>query len=229
MKFITEADLRNLYQLEPFTAYHLEPDVRFTPGARQFLRDHRIHMIENNSDNRKKTVNKKEPAELTESKNNWKNMKLYSKMKSLEALFLITEGELLQRDVGLAQSVIFLRKQFHCIKNVAKSKDSGSVDNLCCHECTGIKKDNFSDTLEDCFEITEFHMQLEKGKEIIILHKLRCALQEIEPVVLEFYESSDDDESTLCKFIISKINQIINSLSQLICSAFGGEKCQKQS
>lgn len=225
MKFITEADLRKLYKLEPFTAYHLEQDVRLTPGARQFLMDHRV-LIGDNSGNKIKTENKKEVAKITNSKNKWKDLKLYSKMQSIEALFLLTEEELLQRNVGLAQSVINLRKQFHCIKNVVKSRDYGSVENLCCHECTGIKKDNFSDTLEDCFEVTEFHMQLKKGKEIIILHKLRCALRELEPVMFELYES--DDENTLCKFIISKVNQIINSLSQLICSAFGGEKCQKQ-
>ncbi len=226
MKFITEADLRNLYKREPFTAYHLEPDVRLTPGARQFLMDHRIHIIGNNLGNKKETENNKKAASLTESKNNWKNMKLYSKMKSIEALFFLIEEELLQRDVGLAQSVINLRKQFYCIKNAVKTNVC-SVENLCCHECTGIKQDNFSDTLEDCFEITEFHMQLKKGKEIIVLHQLRCALQEIEPVAREVYEGSDE-EKILCEFIVGKVNQIINSFSHLICSAFGGEKCQRQ-
>ncbi len=70
-------------------------------------------------------------------------------------------------------------------------------------------------------------MQLKKGKEIIVLHQLRCALQEIEPVAREVYEGSDE-EKMLCEFIVGKVNQIINSLSHLICSAFGGEKCQRQ-
>ena len=37
MKYITEADLRNLYRTTPFTTYETEPGTRLTPGARQFL------------------------------------------------------------------------------------------------------------------------------------------------------------------------------------------------
>lgn len=37
MKYITEEDLRDLYRKAPFTKYDLEPGVRLTPGARQFL------------------------------------------------------------------------------------------------------------------------------------------------------------------------------------------------
>ncbi len=68
-------------------------------------------------------------------------------------------------------------------------------------------------------------MELRNGRKIIILHRLRCALREIEPVVLELYE--DNDENELCKEIIKKVNQIINILSQMICSVLGGEKCQR--
>ena len=53
-------------------------------------------------------------------------------------------------------------------------------------------------------------MELKNGRKIIILHRLRCALREIEPVVLELYE--DNDENELCKEIIKKVNQIINIL-----------------
>ena len=39
MKYITEADLRDLYRTTPFTTYETEPGTRLTPGARQFLGD----------------------------------------------------------------------------------------------------------------------------------------------------------------------------------------------
>lgn len=225
MKFITEVDLRDLYKKEPFTSYDLQSDARLTPGARQFLVDRGINMLDNDSSKKKKTVNIKRSVEFPESKKNWKNMKLYCKMKSIEALFLLTGEELLSRDVALTQSVIKLNKQFSSIRNAVKSK--GKLENLSCIECTGINENNFSDNLDDCFEITEFHMQLEKGKDILILHRLRCALQEIEPLVLELFISSNE-ENELCEDIIRKVNQIINSLSQLICSTYGGKKCQKQ-
>lgn len=226
MKFITEDDLRNLYKKEPFTAYEIEPGTRITPGARQFLLDHGIKMIEDESFTKRNTVNSRQASMLQERKNSWKKKKLNSKMKSVEALFLLAGEELLSGDVSLAQNVIDLGKQLGHIKNAGEGKEI--VENLSCQECTGINMENFSDGLDDCFEITEVHMQLKKGRKIIILHRLRCALREIEPVVLELYEDSDD-ENLRCKEVIGKVNQIINTLSQMICSVVGGEKCQRKS
>jgi len=224
MKFITEGDLRDLYKIEPFTAYDLESNARLTPGARQYLTDRGINMLNGASGTR--TVKAKKSAELPESKNNWKKLRLYSLLKSIDALFLLTVEELLSRDVCLAQITLKLNRQFSCIKNTVKN--NSTVENLSCSECTGINENNFSDSLEDCFEITDFHMQLEKGREILILHRLRCALQEIEPVAQEL-SCSSEDEKKLFEEIVCKVNQIINSLSQLICSAVGGEKCQRKS
>ena len=224
MKFITEGDLRDLYKIEPFTAYDLESNARLTPGARQYLTDRGINMLNGASGTR--TVKAKKSAELPESKNNWKKLRLYSLLKSIDALFLLTVEELLSRDVCLAQITLKLNRQFSCIKNTVKN--NSTVENLSCSECTGINENNFSDSLEDCFEITDFHMQLEKGREILILHRLRCVLQEIEPVAQEL-SCSSEDEKKLFEEIVCKVNQIINSLSQLICSAVGGEKCQRKS
>lgn len=42
MKFITEAELRDIYRIHPFTTYEAEPGSRLTPGARQFLSDRGI-------------------------------------------------------------------------------------------------------------------------------------------------------------------------------------------
>ncbi|MEY8000890.1 ethanolamine utilization protein [Clostridium sp. Mt-5] len=235
MKFITEIDLRDLYRKEPFTDYKAESGTRLTPGARQFLADKGINIFGKSSYTNRKTVKKntedeklhpieEHKSESINKQNDWRMKKLYSKMGSMEALFLITEEELLGRDVFLAQNVINLGKQFTNIKNAMKGK--GSTGNLCCNGCTGINTDNFSSNVDDCFEITEFHVQLEKGREILILHRLRCALREIEPAVLETVEG--DYKSELYKDVVGKINQVINSLSQMICSIIGGKKCQRE-
>ncbi|MBK5245709.1 MAG: ethanolamine utilization protein [Peptostreptococcaceae bacterium] len=226
MKFITENDLRDFNKKEPFTTYEIEPGARLTPGARQYLSDRGINMFDNDISPKKDTANVVNPSALPERKNNWKKKKLHSKMRSTEALFLQSFEELLSGDVLLAQSVINLGKQFSCIKNHVEGK--GSVENLNVTECTGINADNFSDDLDDCFEITDFHMQLKQGRKIIILHRLRSDLREIEPVVLELYEGSND-ENELCTEVIGKVNQIVNTLSQMICSVLGGEECQRKS
>lgn len=232
MKFITESDLRDFNRKEPFTTYELEPGARLTPGARQFLSDRGINMFGNDSYAKKNTVDAKQSFATLEKKNTWKKKKLHSRMKSTEALFLESYEELLSGDASLAESLINLGKQFSCIKNAVEGK--GSMENLCCTkcmecaECTGIKEENFSNDLGDCVEITEAHMQLKQGRKIIILHRLRCDLREVEPVILEVYEDSEDNNE-LCTEVIGKINQIVNILSQMICSVVGGKECQRKS
>lgn len=223
MKFITEDDLRDLYKIEPFTTYDMEPGTRITPGARQFLADRGINMFDDVPVKKTDSNNRKNTGQ-PEDRKNCKNRRLTSRMNTVEALFLLTGEELLTRDVCLAQKVINLSKQFTCIKKVVDGK--GIAEDLCCEKCTGINEECFSDYLEDCFEINEFHIQLEKGKEILLLHRLRCELKEIEPFVLELYKNCEEKDAP-GEEIIRKINQISNTLSQMICAAFGGEKCQK--
>ena len=225
MKFITEDDLRDLYKKEPFTAYDLEPETRLTPGARQFLADRGINMFDDIPCMKKTEGTQKKASPLANKKTNWRKKKLEGRMKVVEAMFLLTEEELLKKDVCLAQSLILLGKQFSCINGELAGK--GPAESITCQECTGITQENFSDDIGDCFEINEFHMQLEKGREILLLHTLRCELREIEPIVMELCESNQnsEEEDRLCEDVIEKVNQIINSLSQMICTAFGGKKC----
>jgi ethanolamine utilization cobalamin adenosyltransferase len=225
MKFITEEDLRDLYKKTPFTTYDLDSEARLTPGARQFLAERGIKIFDQNDMYQKSTVNNNQSSDFTVSKRKWKDLKLNSKMKSIEAMFLLTGEELLSGDVRLAESVLLLSKQFSSLKNAVRSQ--GIVENLCCNECSGINKNNFSDHLDDCFEMTDVHIQLKKGRDLLLLHRLRCALQEIEPVVLELC-TFNKEEIGQYEDVIQKMNQIINSLSQLICSVVGGEKCLKQ-
>lgn len=226
MKFITEEDLRDLFRKEPFTTYEIKEGERLTPGARQFLLDRKVNICEDGSCIKKNTEELKKQSNEAETKTNWKKKMFHCKIKSMEALFLLTAQELLSRDVFLAQSIINLGKDFSNIKKALEKKDVGQT--FCLKECTGIKVDNFSHDLDDCFEITDFHIQLEKGRDIIILHRLRCALRELEPFVLELFENNDS-EIEFCKDIVGKVNQSINALSQIICSIVGGKICQRKS
>ena len=225
MKYITEEDLRDLYRKEPFTKYSLESGIRLTPGARQFLIDKGISGFDTEHFSNGQPENSSPPAVADEPKDICIPKKLVRYMKSIEALFLLTEQELLSRDVCLTQSVIRLGKQFGSITKSINGK--GTVENLDCNECTCINCNNYSEDLGDCFEITEFHMQLEKGREILLLHRLRCTLYELISVIQEQNEGKENGKE-LWMDIIGKIYQIINTLSQLICTAFGGKKCQRQ-
>lgn len=219
MKFITEEDLRDQFRREPFTTFELEPGSRLTPGARQFLSDRGINMSDNGPAARKEAP---KPGKINE----WEKKKFSCMMRSAEAMFLMVGEELLRGDEVLAQSIIDLGRQFTSIKNAFNG--NGSIDNLCCKDCTGINEKNFSDDLDDCFEINESHIQLKKGRDIIVLHRLRCNLRELEAGILEMYDGHPE-ENDLRKELIGKVNQIVNTLSQLICSVAGGKICQKKS
>ncbi len=226
MKFITEDDLRDLYKKEPFTEYVIEAGTRLTPGARQFLADRQIFLPDEDTVPMGRSLGKQESksGKLAKDKTLW-GKRLSIRMKSVETLFLVLAEELLSRDVLLAQKIISLKK---CFTDIRKTMDGGAAcDVLNCEECTGIREDNFSQELGECFEITEFHIQLGKGREIISLHRLRCALQEMQMEIEEAFDNCGDNKQ--CKEITGKTNQIINTLSQLICYAAGGETCQRKS
>jgi len=218
MRFITEEELRDRYRKEPFTTFQLEEGARLTPGARQFLSDKGISMSEGMPASAK---NEARPTKM----NDREKKKVGCMMKSAEAMFLVAGEELLRGDQNLAKSVIDLGKQFTAVKNAFNC--SGTADNLCCKECTGINEKNFSDELEDCFEITDVHVQLKKGRDIVLLHRLRCSLRELEASILEMSEGRTE-ESGFIGELVGKLNQIVNTLSQMICSVVGGNVCQRK-
>lgn len=222
MKFITEEYLRDLYKREPFSTYQLNQEERLTPGARQYLSDRGIKMLNEVSCNNKKNPEAKQSKTLAVGNNNNKK-KLCYKLKSVEALFLVTSSDILNEDIILAQNIIALGKKITNIRKFIEGKSQ--LESLSCQECAGMNSTNFYNDIDDCFEITEFYVQLEKSKEILKLHTLRCALHELDPYVIEVYE---EDDNNLGKDVIKNINSIINLLSQMICSIVGGKRCQRK-
>lgn len=225
MKFITEDDLRDLYKIEPFITYHIEPGTRLTPGARQFLLDRGMDLYEKDFQKNNGGTPSSKQAEVLKKKEALKSKKLVTRLKTIESLFLITSEELIIKDVCLAQRVVELSRCFSSLRKLAEGV--ATEEKLFWNQCTGMNTDNFSDDLDDCFEITDFHIQLEKGREIIVLHRLRCQLHEMQLFIQEYYEN-EPNEKALYEEMAGKVNTIINCLSQMICAAFGGEKCQRQ-
>ncbi|MCE5173456.1 cobalamin adenosyltransferase [Paenibacillus profundus] len=221
MKFITEMELRNVYRLEPFTSYMVEHGSRLTPEARQFLTDRQIAVSYGTQEqNQEPPPNPERQAK----KQDWRRGKLRCQMQSVSALFLLTGQELLERDVLLAQKVLELSRLFSALQ---KGERGGtSTADLSFQGCTGITADVLFEDAGDCFEVTEFHIQLEKGREIALLHRLRSALRELGFAVLEAAEGSPQEKAE--EPIIPGINYMINALSSLICKTTGGRTCQRQ-
>ncbi|MCI7379947.1 MAG: hypothetical protein SPI21_25480 [Hungatella hathewayi] len=210
MKYITEADLRDLYRTTPFTTYETEPGTRLTPGARQFLGDRGIRVPDEYISPKKFRDNGTSETALNETAAGKK--KLQNRLKSARALFLETGLQFKEHDVLLAQRIFVMER---CLAGLSEEAETCLLP---CQACSGIGPDNFSEEMEDCFEITAFHVQSDRGLDLIRLHRLRCLLRELGPYVEQ--ELGDGKKREL--------HQVINGLSQLICQLFGGNTCQKK-
>ncbi|MDR0880859.1 MAG: cobalamin adenosyltransferase [Clostridioides sp.] len=233
MKFITEQYLRDLYKKDPFDNYKLDPEQRLTPGARQYLSDKGIRMQDDNFAKYKKVSATKVETSRNEQKNSSSGgkqedkrskksiRKISLKFKNLESKFLLTAQSILTEDILVAQEVITLTHKLASIQKFIEGR--GDLEEVELRPCTGITAENFNEDIGDCFEITEFHIQLTKGAQIAKLYALKCELEETAIEV----EEIQDRENHLDK-IVKNTNAIANTLSQMICRAVGGTVCQRK-
>lgn len=215
MKFITEEALRELYRKKPFTVYHLQTGERLTPGGRQFLLDKGIRP-EEGSPEVKKALQEGEQRPVSHNG----ERRLLCRMKALQYRFLLASEALLKKDVCMSMQLTKLYKQFAAWRSSVPGRCE--MPDMACHACHGMNEENFSDNLGDCFEITEFHMQLEKGREILLLASLRSELEELLTDIEDLIE-----DTALRDQLSARFNQMINTLSQMICGAMGGKECQR--
>nr|WP_314464607.1 hypothetical protein [uncultured Clostridium sp.] len=204
MKFITEDDLRILFRREPFASYDLPAEAKLTPGARQFLLDKKISFCDDPLTAKRKIS---KPAEVIEEAPITEPApdRFLLKLETLKALFLEAGISLLDRDVLLAEQVFDLERKLSFVGKGA----SGELNPF--EPCTGFNKENQNEPYSDCFEITGFHAQSEKGREIVLLHRLRCCVRELAAEAAE-----------------KNFNPVINRLSQMICLLYGGNTCQRK-
>jgi ethanolamine utilization cobalamin adenosyltransferase len=228
MKFITEMELRDLYKKDAFTTYILEPDIKITPGARQFLVDRGVKLVQaqdsdGKSANKRKSTNdnRVKPVQERES---WYVLRLRGRLESIESLFHLAAADLLcSGDVVLAEEVMALGK---CFSNVKKAeRDHTEPDNIQFWEWSEAEIKNCSNNLGKYFDMSDIHIRMENGKTIALLNHLRASLREVEPEILETYWN---EERKACsrEDLIDKVNLIINILCIMMWKCLGGQKCK---
>lgn len=216
MRFITEGDLRDLYKKENFSSYAILPGTKITPGAREFLVDRKISILGHPA---KEKTNVADTAEQKADRN---LETIECKLKSIEALSLHFAEELLDCDIDAARKLIELGKPISVAERLINGENP--ENDFHAGACTGIDENSGFKDLEDCFKINAFHIQLKKGKGIIRFHRLRCALRELKADIRSLYEKREKD--WIFENLNKTINEMINTLSQHICDAVGGEECQ---
>lgn len=216
MKFITEMELRDLYKKESFATYVLQPDTKITPGARQFLVDRRVTLVQAQSSDSKKPNGDAE--DRIKVRGNWCALRLQARMESIESLFLLTAELLHSGDADLSEEVMALGKCFRNVRNA--EREQIAPDNL---QFSGwseeIKKRSLK--LGKNIDIGESHLGVRRGKEVALLNYLCASLREVEPAILEAYWN-EEKQVCLRQDLVDSVNLIINVLYMLMCKCLGG-------
>lgn len=234
MKFITERQLRGEYKQAKFSAYPLSPDEKLTPEARQFLTDRKISIEQKKPEERSQNISDDQPQYrppmVFEGDLPHRPPTVFEgdlppgycpvkiKFQWVLSLFLLTEAELIHIDPILAESISVLEQYLKTVME-AMEHDQTAID-LPLKCCTGIQQHNWSVEGIDCFEVSSFHLQLKKGREIIQLNYLRSSLREL------IVEMERNNPLAAAKWK-SNIFEVINQISQLICQCMGGDQCQR--
>lgn len=214
MKFITEYDLRARFNEQPFTDYIIEKNTRLTPGARQFLSDRRITLLEDGAEACEAADSKKDSLAIA---------KLLSDVEVLEAEFLVITGQIIDVDMEIAGQMSKAGHEFGRIKTLLTD---GAADlNISFEGCTGMDQDHFGKDLGNCFDITDFYIQSPNGKIIVQMNALRAKIRAMRISAAEAL--SADKEEKRQEAVTEAVNQIINKLSQLICMAAGVKTCRR--
>lgn len=214
MKFITEYDLRARFNEQPFTDYIIEKNTRLTPGARQFLSDRRITLLEDGAEACEAADSKKDSLVFA---------KLLSDVEVLEAEFLVITSQIIETDIEIAGQMSKAGHEFGRIKTLLT--DGAADFNISFEGCTGMDKDHFGKDLGNCFDITDFYIQSPNGKIIVQMNALRAKIRAMRISAAEAL--SADREEKRQEAVTEAVNQIINKLSQLICMAAGVKTCRR--
>ena len=214
MKFITEYDLRARFNEQPFTDYIIEKNTRLTPGARQFLSDRRITLLEDGAEACEAADSKKDSLAIA---------KLLSDVEVLEAEFLVITSQIIETDIEIAGQMSKAGHEFGRIKTLLT--DGAADINISFEGCTGMDKDHFGKDLGNCFDITDFYIQSPNGKIIVQMNALRAKIRAMRLSAAEAL--SADKEEKRQEAVTEAVNQIINKLSQLICMAAGVKTCRR--
>ena len=208
MLFITEADLRDQFKLQPITKFKLPPDTKLTPGARQFLLDRGVDLYDEDQNN-DSFKSKRQKVQNKEDKGLKISSRLSSKIKLLHSETLLCATNFIGGDINIIQDI---------------SKVSRFVLGILKYiECGIMTEDNFSRELSECLEINDFYIQVENGKDIITLHRLRMLYVNFYEELEDYQFESEDVKTKLKEYLC----QTINTLSRLIYTIHGSKQCQR--
>ena len=232
MIYITEQNLR-----ESFTLVEGE---RLTPGARQFLSDRQISIVDPTDVKPSKTATiqldgseeysseqaaeEKEPetaaqcpacscedASASGSVPTGCSDQLKARFCALQALYLKQATEIYAQNQTLANEIFDMECSLCSIEN------GSDINILTPGPCSGMTAEDLKCPHRECFHITRAMLLANHGAEVAVLHYLRG----------ETYRFYYDNAEALSQLQKVRVAYLVNLLSQMIHRTVGGSLCQK--
>ncbi|RYD04924.1 hypothetical protein N752_12110 [Desulforamulus aquiferis] len=120
-------ELREIYKTNPFVTYVLAPDTKITPGARQFLVDRRVALVQAEPQLDEVVEAKPDQSSQLEQQESWSTLRLRGSMDRIEATFFLTALELLHYgDAVLSEEVMALGRYFRNVRKAELEKTAPS-------------------------------------------------------------------------------------------------------
>lgn len=237
MIYITEQNLRDLYGKQAFESFTLVEGERLTPGARQFLADRQISIVDPADVKPSKTATIRidgteeysadaptpaEPKETAPSAApvcddtaapdpNLCNEKLKGRFCALQALYLKQATEL------YAQNQILANEIFDMECSLCSIEEGSAINILVPGTCSGMTAEDLKQPHRECFHMTRAILLANHGTEAAALHYLRG----------ETYRFYYENAGMLTQTQKVHIAYLINLFSQMIHKTIGGTLCQK--
>ena len=238
MIYITEQNLRDLYAKQPFESFTLVEGERLTPGARQFLADRQISIVDPMDVKPSKTAKIQidgseeytaeetpqetaaaapEPEPKPEGGCNVEvvpgpcSEQLRGRFCALQALFLKQATEL------YAQNQILANELFDMECSLCSIEAGSDLNILVPGPCSGMSAEELKCPHRECFHMTRAILLANHGAEAAVLHYLRG----------ETYRFYYDNAQELTQSQKVHVAYLINLLSQMIHKTIGGTLCQK--
>lgn len=218
MKYITEEELRDLCNIQAFETFTLTAGVKLTPGGRQYLADRKIPVIVQGEQKAIKTISipanecdKQTEKSKGDDSNTAKDRCIDAHFALLEAVFFKQAIELLDRNPVLANQIYDMKCSLESI--ACRSKENiVSIEPI---EIT--TKEQLGCPPKEGFQIRRDVMFAEHGKEVAVLHLLRCELQ-------KFYLDNGD---ILTEEQKNYLAYLMNNLSKMLRNILDGDDCKR--
>lgn len=237
MIYITEQNLRDLYGKQAFETFKLVDGERLTPGARQFLADRQISIIDPRDVKPLKTATiqpdgvgegtetvqpeKAEAPEPVEKPQNGAPVEaaetpcssevLQGRFCALQALYLKQATEI------YAQNQVLANEIFDMECSLCSIEAGQDTDILVPGICSGMNAEDLKTPCRECFRMTRAILLANHGTEAAVLHYLRS----------ETYRFYCENRQALTQTQRVQIAYLVNLCSQMIHKAIGGSVCQK--